>query len=136
MLDQKFNEVFFSPWTYKIVLPEAKRLFVPDGHRESLHKWPPQERKKIIDNVRVYAYPSVKIKAIAIRNTMSYISPTEKPFFENIKLPGGSYQFNENIQNMIHLGTPLLISHISADKAWFYVSCYVSGDSPYYVFSG
>ncbi|GHT97078.1 hydrolase Nlp/P60 [Alphaproteobacteria bacterium] len=125
MLDEKFNKIFFSPWTDEVILPEARELFIPDGHGENLHRWSFQERKKIRDNIRAQAYPSVKIKAIAIRNTMSYISPTEKPFFENIKLPGGSYPFNENIQSMIYLGMPLLITHISADKAWFYVSCYM-----------
>jgi hypothetical protein len=75
--------------------------------------------------------PSVRIKAIAIKNTMSYRVPTEKPFFSDITKPGESYPFNNNIMNLISLGTPLLVMHISADKAWFLVSnCRFSGWVP------
>ncbi|MDR0968817.1 MAG: SH3 domain-containing protein [Holosporaceae bacterium] len=116
--------MFFSPWksTFKPYIDRDYLSSVKGKYAENLHKWTSSEIAELKKNAAMNDCPSRRIKAISIRNTMSYILPTEKPFFEDINRLGGGYPFNENISNMIYIGTPLLILHVTADKAWFLVA--------------
>ncbi|MDR1267575.1 MAG: SH3 domain-containing protein [Holosporales bacterium] len=123
--NEAYNRMFYAPWMDDFSpIIDKLHLAAPSGHAENLHKWRPQERKKLEENAALSLAPSIKVKAIAIRTTMAYRAPTEKPFFRDIRKPGTSYPFNDNIASMIYLGTPLRILHVSFDRAWFLVGNY------------
>lgn len=123
--DADYNEMFYAPWMDGFS-PTIDRqyLTLSCGHAENLHKWHPQEIKKLEENAALSLSPSVSIKAIAIRTTMAYRMPTEKPFFVDTRKPGTSYPFNDNIASLIYIGTPLRVVHVSFDRAWFLVGNY------------
>jgi cell wall-associated NlpC family hydrolase len=73
------------------------------------------------DASRVDEYPSLNRRAIAVANTAMRVLPTEKPAFGDPRRAGEGFPFDYLQNSLVLAGTPLYVSHESADRAWVLV---------------
>ena len=67
-------------------------------------------------------------KAITLKNTNVRVLPTNSVMFYDPNTPGEGFPFDYNQNSAIKINTPIIISHLSKDKAWAYMeSSTVSG---------
>ncbi len=116
---------FFSPWQKTEAGRELKRsleanfnLRLERAYGEDLRPFDPAEWQNLRANANVAAYPSRAERAITVRNTAMRAMPTQKPFFLNPSKAGEGYPFDYFQHTALWTGTPIFISHISADGAW------------------
>ena len=64
-------------------------------------------------------YPNMLRKAVTVTNTNQRGMPTATPRFANPNLPGEGYPFDYLQHTSLPPGTPLLITHVSRDGAWY-----------------
>jgi len=73
------------------------------------------ERLVDLNNFRGRAVPGITLARVNLR-----LLPTENPDFFGIRA-GGGFPFDRLQQTALHPGTPLLITHRSADRSWLWV---------------
>ena len=129
-LNSEFDKIFFSVWSSNCQylsdsefknMSKIKKAY----YSENFHIWNKEEIASLIENCNIKNYPSKCKLGIIIRNTIGSSLPTDKPFFDNIKKPGGSFPFNENVSSMIKIGTPVKIIHESSDGSWLFIKSHV-----------
>lgn len=64
-------------------------------------------------------YPSALGPAIAVANASMRVLPTNKPVFYDFSLAGEGFPFDYAQNTNVWAGTPLYVSHVSADGAWY-----------------
>ena len=69
----------------------------------------------IVENARLGTYPSQSVRAIAVRNSSLRALPSTDPVFHDFRDAGEGYPFDYNQNSAVWAGTPLLLTHISAD---------------------
>lgn len=79
----------------------------------------------LVRNGRLDKYPSERRYAITIRNTAARALPSADPFFFDFREAGEGYPFDYNQNSAIWAGTPIRVSHTSADGR------FVAAESPY-----
>ena len=67
------------------------------------------------------SYPSLARPAITVRNTACRVFPTARPFFLDPGRAGEGFPFDYFQNSALWAGTPLLVTHVSLDGAWFFV---------------
>jgi cell wall-associated NlpC family hydrolase len=124
-MDDQFNARYFAPWHQTIPaypLDKLTRTFVRyeknPGYGENGRK----HKKSWIKNLRVNAqldrYPNAGFPAITIDNADLRVLPTHKPFYSRYNMLNG-HPFDKFQESLISGNTPLFISHVTKDKAWF-----------------
>lgn len=81
----------------------------------------PKDWEKLLQNSNEANYPAFVHKGITVSNTNLRAMPTRSPYFLNPRRAGEGYPFDYFQQTALWIGTPLLVTHISADKEWFMV---------------
>jgi cell wall-associated NlpC family hydrolase len=67
------------------------------------------------------SYPNTMRRGIATANTSLRVLPTQRPGFLKPNLPGEGYPFDYWQNSGLLAGTPVLVTHASADGAWLLV---------------
>lgn len=75
---------------------------------------------------RPEAYPALVARAVSIADSDLRTLPTDLPAFYAFDKPGEGYPFDYGQDSRIPAGTPLLVTHASADNAWYFVESRVS----------
>lgn len=126
-LAKAYTARFFRPWHQKCPsLPQKKAFWgvatyeKKQGYRENLQPWTLPQWEKLVANQHMAAYPSMGKKAITLRNTSLRVLPTNKPFFFAPSKAGEGFPFDYFQNSALWVGTPLLVTHQSADGAWFF----------------
>ncbi len=129
-----FFERYFRPWnaskvsTSKIEAMwghsyKSKQIYL-ENHQLATSQW----FDKQIDNSNFDNYNTLAKKAITLKNTNVRVLPTNSVMFYDPNTPGEGFPFDYNQNSAIKINTPIMISHLSKDKAWAYMeSSTVSG---------
>jgi hypothetical protein len=126
-LNADYDAQFFAPWQTPGATLKAAEAFWgvaaygdEQGYGENLQPLPPQEWSRLVAAQRMEAYPSLARPAITVRNTSFRVFPTHRPFFRSPARPGEGYPFDYFQNSAVWSGTPLLVTHRSADGAWLF----------------
>jgi hypothetical protein len=126
-LNADYDSRFFAPWHARSTTLKAAEVFWgvavyggEQGYRENLQPLPPQEWSRLVAAQRMETYPSLARPAITVRNTSFRVFPTHHPFFRSPARPGEGYPFDYFQNSAVWTGTPLLVTHRSADGAWLF----------------
>ena len=76
---------------------------------------------KQIINSNFDDYNTLTKKAIMLKNTNIRVLPTNSPMFYDPTQPGEGFPFDYNQNSAIKINTPIMVSHLSKDRAWAYV---------------
>lgn len=126
-LNADYDARFFAPWHARATTLKAAEVFwgvatygKQQGYRENLQPLSPQEWYRLVAAQQMETYPSLARPAITVRNTSFRVFPTHHPFFRSPTLPGEGFPFDYFQNSAVWTGTPLLVTHRSADGAWFF----------------
>lgn len=123
--DARTNQLFFSPWQ------QARPSLSPKDFRAHILRkargycmdipWSAEEWKNLTRNTNEAAYPAARGAGIVTRHTDMRSMPTDKPLYmEPTDTP--AVEFFDLFQHAsLALGTPVYVSHVSADGNWLYV---------------
>ena len=137
-LDVRWNERFFAPWGQKRAsLPAADAFWgvasygSRQGYAENLQPLGKERWQQLIASLQRESYPSLARPAITVRNTACRVFPTFRPFFLDPARAGEGFPFDYFQNSALWTGTPVLVTHESADGAWFFVETgFVAGWLP------
>lgn len=129
----EFLTKYFNPWSSsKLSYPKNeamwgisyknKKIYL-ENHQLATKEW----FDKLINNTNFDEYNLNVKKAITLKNTNVRVMPTNSPFFYNPKLPGEGFPFDYNQNSLLKINTPLIVSHLSLDRAWAYVESHFVG---------
>lgn len=118
---------YFKPWDLtKVSYPKIEAMWGQsyrykqvylENHQLATKEW----FKKQIENSNFDEYNIVPKKAITLKNTNVRVLPTNSPMFYNPLLPGEGFPFDYNQNSLLKINTPIMVSHLSKDKAWAYI---------------
>lgn len=137
-LDNTYDTRFFAPWQQqRASLPAAEAFWGVaayadrQGFGENLLPIAPRDWQQLVASLQRDSYPSLARPAITVRNTACRVFPTFRPFFLDPQQAGEGYPFDYFQNSALWSGTPLLITHVSADGAWFFAEAgFVAGWVP------
>ena len=129
-----FESRYFMPWSIgKINLEKEKASWANFVYTkknkyfaQNLQPWDKKRLKKIISNTNFENYNTVKKYAITTKMSQTRNLPTNKPFFKNPKIGGEGFPFDYMQNTLLHVNTPLFVSHLSSDGAWAFIQSPVS----------
>ncbi len=124
---KQFLQRYFQPWNMNklsIKVDEAKwalnyknqNIYLQNYKKASALWFEKQE-----ENANFKNYNKNIKKAITIENTNIRALPTNQVMFKNPKEAGEGFPFDYNQNSFIKINTPVLVSHLSKDKAWAFV---------------
>lgn len=93
-----------------------KKYYSPNRHKIS-DEW----FEKIHDNANKEAYKSVSRLAITTKNTLVRNLPTSESIFLSFNKAGEGYPFDYLQSSVLHIDSPVFVSHYSKDRAWVLV---------------
>jgi hypothetical protein len=70
---------------------------------------------------RTKDYPSLHRRAVTVVNAHMRVLPTLHPAFQDFRKAGEGFPFDYMQNSLVLAGTPLLATHVSADRAWVLV---------------
>ena len=124
----RFLAEHFGPWERTAPRHTAAEVFWGlerfEGqplHGENTLLRDPAWMKGLRENCRVAQYPSVSRRAIAVTNTSMRVLPTNRPAFYDFSQAGEGFPFDYMQNSLVLAGTPLHVSHVSADRIWVLV---------------
>lgn len=127
-LDEDFNQRFFAPWRQERAGLSAAQAFWGlasyggrQGYAENLQPLDAQRWTRLVASLNQDAYPSLARPAISVRNSALRVFPSQRPFFLDPRRPGEGYPFDYFQNSALWAGTPLFVTHVSADGAWYFV---------------
>lgn len=126
-MDDQFNALYFAPWNQAVPsysLDKLTRTFKKyeknPGFGENGRKHEKTWIRDMLTNAGLETYPNAGFSAITTDNTDLRVLPTHKPLFSRFNIIGGNgYPFDKLQESLIAANTPLFISHVTKDKAWF-----------------
>ena len=125
---RNFLADFFGPWDRQTPAHPAddvfwgfarygkKRLF-----GENTLERGPEWMERLRAASRVDEYPSMGRRAIAVTNAAMRVMPTAQPAFFDPVEAGEGYPFDYFQNSLVLAGTPLYVTHSSADREWVLV---------------
>lgn len=126
-LDAEYNERFFAPWQRQQASLSAAAAFrgvTEYGGRqlyaENLQPLRRERWQKLVAALQQESYPALARPAITVRNTACRLFPTSRPLFLDPQQAGEGYPFDYSQVSALWTGTPLLVTHVSADGAWYF----------------
>ncbi len=137
-LDAEYDERFFAPWRQgQASLPEEKAFWGVasygnrQGYGENLLPIGEERWQQLVAALQRESYPSLARPAITVRNTACRVFPTNRPFFFDPRQAGEGFPFDYFQNSALWTGTPLLVTHVSRDGAWFFAEAgFVAGWLP------
>lgn len=128
ILHAKALERFFAPWRMARTSLDAGEAFWgvktfarKQGYSENLQPYPVERWNRLVALQNMPGYPAMAVPGIITRNTSVRVLPTLRPFFLDPKQPGEGFPFDYFQNSALWLGSPVLISHVSTDRAWYLV---------------
>ena len=94
---------------------------------ENLRPLEPGFQAEMEAQCRAASYPSLALPAIATANTSLRVLPTIRPGFLKPTRPGEGFPFDYWQNSGVWAGTPLMVTHLSADGAWALVEARNAG---------
>ncbi|QKF67022.1 NlpC/P60 family lipoprotein (SH3b1, SH3b2 type SH3 domains) [Arcobacter venerupis] len=88
-----------------------------ENHRIATPEW----FDKQIANSNFDQYNIAPKKAIMLKNANIRVLPTNSPMFYDPTKPGEGFPFDYNQNSLIKINTPIIVSHLSKDRAWAYM---------------
>lgn len=85
------------------------------------HKIPDKWFEKIHDNANKQAYKSISKLAVTTKNTLARNLPTKEAIFLSFAKASEGYPFDYLQASVLHIDSPVFVSHYSKDKAWVFV---------------
>ena len=131
---KEFFSRYFKPWrqdkvSYKKdeamwgVSYKNRKVYL-ENHRLASKEWFHEQ----ISNANFEMYNLEIKKAITIKNVDVRVLPTKSPMFYNPILAGEGFPFDYNQNSLLKINTPIIVSHLSKDRAWAYIeSNFVGG---------
>lgn len=126
-LAQHLRTLHFRPWEMKAsgmsrdAFARAMRAYDKTVfYGQNLLPIPDAERRSLVEATRPEAFPSRADHGIVTRETSMRLLPSRKPFYHAPWRPGEGYPFDLLQHGVVRTGTPLFISHASADGAWLF----------------
>ncbi len=124
-MDNQFNARYFAPWhqTVPACSPDKLTLIFEryeknPGYGENRKKHKISWIKNLRVNAQLDRYPNAGFAAITIDNADLRVLPTHKPFYSQYNMLNG-YPFDKFQESLVSANTPLFISHMTKDRAWF-----------------
>ena len=128
-----FFKKYFIPWeAKKVSYPKLeamwgqsykhKKIYL-ENHQLASAEW----FEKHIDNSNFDEYNTFVKKAITLKNTNVRVLPTNSVMFYDPTKPGEGFPFDYNQNSLIKLNTPIIVSHLSKDRAWAFIESSIVG---------
>ncbi len=122
-----FFDKYFKPWSASKVSfskieamwgqsYKSKKVYL-ENHQLATKEW----FDKQIENSNFDNYNTLVKKAIILVNTNIRVLPTNSPMFYDPTQPGEGFPFDYNQNSAIKINTPIMVSHLSKDRAWAYI---------------
>ena len=122
-----FFDKYFKPWSAtKVSFSKIeamwgnsyryKKVYL-ENHQLATADW----FDKQIINSNFDDYNTLTKKAIMLKNTNIRVLPTNSPMFYDPTQPGEGFPFDYNQNSAIKINTPIMVSHLSKDRAWAYI---------------
>jgi hypothetical protein len=121
-----FNK-YFKPWSAsKVSYSKLEAMWGQsyknktvylENHRIATSEW----FDKQIANSNFAEYNVEPKKAIMLKNANVRVLPTNSPMFYDPTKPGEGFPFDYNQNSLIKINTPIIVSHLSKDRAWAYM---------------
>jgi hypothetical protein len=118
---------YFKPWdSSKVSYPKLEAMWGQsykyknvylENHKLATSEW----FDKQIANSNFDEYNVVPKKAIMLKNANVRVLPTNSPMFYDPTKPGEGFPFDYNQNSLIKINTPIIVSHLSKDRAWAYM---------------
>lgn len=125
-LAEELARDFFRPWKQKASGYRAGDIFwgfSVYGKRQLFGENTRKRDQEWLEGLKKLAlmeeYPNAGFPAISVANTSLRVLPTDKPAFYDFSKAGEGFPFDYMQNSALWAGTPVFVSHISADKAWF-----------------
>jgi len=126
-LHERLVDRFFAPWGQTVASLSVhdiswgvRSLGSKQGFAENLLPYPQDRWVHVVALQDLSNYPSMSAAAITVRNTALRVLPSSRPFFLNPAQPGEGFPFDYFQNSALWLGTPVLITHASLDRAWYF----------------
>ena len=127
LVTKDFFDKYFKPWnSTKVSFPKIeamwgqsyknKKVYL-ENHQLATASW----FDKQIDNSNFNDYNTLAKKAITLKNVNIRVIPTNSPMFYDPTQPGEGFPFDYNQNSSIKINTPIIVSHLSKDRAWAYI---------------
>ncbi|MDD2896000.1 MAG: SH3 domain-containing protein [Aliarcobacter sp.] len=122
-----FFERYFKPWnSTKVSFPKIEAMWgqsyrLKKVYLENHLLATPEWFDKQIENSNFDNYNTLTKKAIILKNTNIRVLPTNSPMFYDPTKPGEGFPFDYNQNSSIKINTPIMVSHLSKDRAWAYM---------------
>lgn len=122
-----YFDKYFKPWNSSKVSYtkieamwgtsyKYKKVYL-ENHQLATSQW----FDKQIENSNFDEYNTNSKRAITLKNTNVRVLPTNSPMFYDPTQPGEGFPFDYNQNSLLKLNTPIIVSHLSKDKAWAYI---------------
>lgn len=127
LVTKDFFDKYFKPWnSTKVSFPKIeamwgqsyknKKVYL-ENHQLATASW----FDKQIENSNFDDYNTLAKKAITLKNVNIRVIPTNSPMFYDPTQPGEGFPFDYNQNSSVKINTPIIVSHLSKDKAWAYI---------------
>ena len=126
-VSKDFFNKYFKPWNstkVSFLKLEAmwgqsyknKKVYL-ENHQLATASW----FDKQIENSNFNDYNILPKKAITLKNVNIRVLPTNSPMFYDPTQPGEGFPFDYNQNSSLKINTPIIVSHLSKDRAWAYI---------------
>ena len=126
-VSKDFFNKYFKPWnSTKVSFPKLeamwgqsyknKKVYL-ENHQLATASW----FDKQIENSNFNDYNILPKKAITLKNVNLRVLPTNSPMFYDPTQPGEGFPFDYNQNSSLKINTPIIVSHLSKDRAWAYI---------------
>jgi len=126
-VSKDFFNKYFKPWnSTKVSFPKLeamwgqsyknKKVYL-ENHQLATASW----FDKQIENSNFDDYNTLVKKAITLKNVNIRVLPTNSPMFYDPTQPGEGFPFDYNQNSSLKINTPIIVSHLSKDRAWAYI---------------
>lgn len=127
-----FNK-YFRPWNASKVSYSKSEAMWGQSYKykkiylENHNLATPEWFDKQIDNSNFEEYNLSPKKAITLENVNVRVLPTNSVMFYNPTTPGEGFPFDYNQNSSLKINTPIIVSHLSKDRAWAFIESGIVG---------
>lgn len=134
--DEATNDYFnkyFKPWSSSKVSYSKSEAMWGQSYKykkvylENHNLATPEWFDKQIDNSNFDEYNLSPKKAITLENVNVRVLPTNSVMFYNPTTPGEGFPFDYNQNSALKINTPIIVSHLSKDRAWAFIESGIVG---------
>lgn len=123
---EAFRRTWLGPWSQTrpvYTRRQVEEIFLrftkspgygPGGQRNA-----PEFARSLHASANLRTYPNNLRRAVTLKNTSLRGMPTTRPRFSDPSLPGEGYPFDYLQHTALPPATPLLVTHVSRDGAWY-----------------